>query len=607
MARFILDIETNGLLDEVSTIHCIVLKDIDSGERHVTRDFMDVIELVSHADMLVGHNLIGYDLPVLKKLRGWEPSPNTVIIDTLVKARLMHPDTSEMDNTFLKEKKLDGKLYKSHSLKAWGQRLGKPKGDFTGPWDRWSQTMQDYCIQDVDVTHHLYVHLQSEPDTAFAVALEHDVARLCFEIERNGILLNDNAAVALWCSLVERQSALSKELTGLFPPWQEPAMKNGTNVFVPKRDNAKLGYKAGVPVEKFKTTEFNPGSRDHISNRLANKYGWKPTEFTENGKPKVDETILASLPYPEAKKLAELFLLSKRIGQIATGDEAWLRKVNKTTGRIHARYNPNGAVTGRAAHFSPNIAQVPKVGKPFGAECRAMFIASPGYKMLGADLQGLELRCLGHYMSRWDGGKYAGIVVSGDPHTANMDAMQLDEFFPDRKVRRDKSKTIVYAVLYGAGDGKVGSIVGKGPQVGRLLKTRLKQNLDGFGALMDTVSKRATSTGVLKGIDGRTLYVRSSHAALNTLLQSCGAILCKRWITNVAKIALARGYKHGVGKDFAIVAWVHDEIQVEVKEGLEQVFGDITLEAAKLAGAEMDFVPPLEAEFKVGNNWAETH
>jgi DNA polymerase I-like protein with 3'-5' exonuclease and polymerase domains len=607
MARYIFDLETDGLLDTVSKIHSLVIIDVDTGEMlsFVPETVKTGLWYLNTADELIGHNVIAYDVPVLKKLGLWDGKAK--VTDTLVLSRMLYPDIGELDVALMRKKALPPKLFASHSLKAWGHRIGEYKDDFDGgDWSTWSPEMQTYCEQDVHVTLELYKRLMALNPSPLSVDLEHKVARVCFDIERAGFLFDDAKAVQLWQELQAKRDVMTAELKTLFPPWQSLKKVKGETEFIAKRDNKKLGRIKGQPYAVPVTVEFNPGSRDHIADRLADKYKWTPAEFTNGGKAQIDETVLASLPYPEAKALAQLFLLEKRIGQIATGNEAWLKK-QASDKRVHGRYNPNGTVTGRSSHFSPNIAQVPKVGKPYGLECRSLFKASPGYKIVGADLQGLELRCLGHFMSRWDKGVYSDLVVSGDPHTANMHAMQLSEFFPDKKVQRDKSKTIVYAVLYGAGDAKVGSVVGKGPQVGKRLKERLKANLKGFGQLVDAVAATAVSRGTLKGLDGRTLKVRSKHAALNTLLQSCGAILCKAWMVTVAEYLRKAGYQQGAGRDYAIVAWVHDELQIEVREGLEEEVGKIVLKAANDAGKSLGFVPPLDAEYKVGMNWAETH
>jgi DNA polymerase I-like protein with 3'-5' exonuclease and polymerase domains len=204
--------------------------------------------------------------------------------------------------------------------------------------------------------------------------------------------------------------------------------------------------------------EFNPGSRNHIAYWLKRKYNWEPLVYTDSGEPQLDEDVLKSLPYPEASFLLEYFLVDKRLGQIAEGEQAWLKCVD-ADGRIHGYINGNGAVTSRMSHSKPNLAQVPRVGSPYGQECRSLFTAQFGWNLVGIDASGLELRMLAHYLARYDGGEYVKAILEGDIHSFNMNALGLTD--------RNKSKTFIYAWLYGAGDEKLGLITDTGPKVGR--------------------------------------------------------------------------------------------------------------------------------------------
>lgn len=350
-----------------------------------------------------------------------------------------------------------------------------------------------------------------------------------------------------------------------------------------------------------KTVVFNPNSRDHISNRLMKIYGWKPVDRTPSGKPKVDETVLSKLPYPEAKKLAEYMMIQKIIGMLAEGDNAWL-KLQKD-GRIHGSIITNGAVTGRATHSRPNVGQVPSVKKPLGAACRELFGT---YPQLGCDVSGLELRMLGHFMALHDNGEYAREVIEGDIHTINQKAAGLPT--------RDHAKTFIYAFLYGAGNGKIGSIVGKSPMVGGKLRKKFLTKVPALKRLQSGVQAACETRGHLKGLDGRILHIRSSHAALNTLLQSAGALVCKQWIVEFVRLLK----QHGLYQtDVKIVAWVHDELQIEISENLvcseenedelRSLVGDICVEAIERAGAHFNLRVPLTGEYKIGNNWKDCH
>lgn len=600
MPRYYFDCETDGLLDELTKVHSLVLIDADTGEMHSLHGkyIEDGIHQLADADEIIGHNIIKFDIPALQKVY---PSfrPQGRVTDTLVLSRLLHPARFDEDTELRKRRRLlemPGKLMGSHGLKAWGYRLGFFKGEFgeTSDWKFWSPEMQTYCEQDVRVTEKLYLYFMKQEPSAAAVELEHRFATILAMQERHGFAFDEQGAVALYQTLVKRRLELSKELADAFPP------KRVETVFIPKVNNKTRGYVKGEPMTKVTMVEFNPSSRQMIADRLTSM-GWKPEEFTPSGQAKVDETILSKLDYPEAKLLAEHFLVEKRIGQIAEGDQAWLKLCKK--GRIHGSVNTNGAVTGRCTHSNPNVAQVPRVGSQYGAECRALFTVRPAYSLVGADLAGLELRCLAHFMARFDGGAYATILLDGDVHSVNQQAAGLPT--------RNDAKTFIYAFLYGAGDVKIGSIVAPNAseaeqaKVGARLKKSFLAKTPALKKLREAVAAKVQSEGKLIGLDGRILHVRSPHAALNTLLQSAGALIAKQATIFAYENLTTSGYKWG--KDFAQVAHVHDEMQFEVRKGLEQIVGEAVVNAMRQAGDHFKFRCPIDGEFKIGSNWKDTH
>ena len=347
---------------------------------------------------------------------------------------------------------------------------------------------------------------------------------------------------------------------------------------------------------KTKTIPFNPASRQQIADRLQ-KLGWKPEEFTPSGEPKVDEKILAGIDLPEAALLTEFLMLNKRLGQLGNGKQAWL-KLEKA-GRIHGRVNHMGAVTSRCTHSDPNVAQVPSAGAAFGKECRELFHAPSGYTLLGADASGLELRCLAHYMNRFDGGRYGREILEGDIHTANQSAAGLET--------RAQAKTFIYGFLYGAGNEKIGQIIGKGAKEGGQIKKRFLAKTPALKKLTEALNNKLENQRgekFINGLDGRLIPIRHPHAALNTLLQSAGAIICKKWYATVENMIRAKGYTN---EEVTIVAFVHDEVQILVKKGLEDEIGEITKAAIKETERAYNFKCPLDSEFQVGTSWAETH
>lgn len=567
--KYILDIETDNLLDDVTTVHCVVLRNVDNDDTFTFHgdEIKECVHVMEDADQLIGHNLIAYDFPVLKKLWGWEYEGD--VLDTLVCSRTIWPNLMEID---AKNKRIPQKMWGSHSLKAWGYRLGELKGEYSeandGAWETFSQEMLDYCVQDTAVTKLLYSGILSKPFSKDALTLEHEIATQMFKQEQRGFMFDVDQAQKLFAELSQRKNDIEVSLQHTFPP-------------------TTIQLKT-----KSKEIPFNPASRQQIGERLQG-LGWKPKSFTDTGIPKVDETILSGIDLPEAKLLAEYLMLNKRLGQLATGKQAWL-KLEKQ-GRIHGRVNHMGAVTSRCTHAQPNCAQIPSVSAPYGRECRELFTVPDGYSLLGADASGLELRVLASYLYPYDEGKYAQEVVNGDVHSANQEAAGLPT--------RANAKTFIYGFLYGAGDEKIGAIIGKGAKEGNRIKKKFLAKVPALKKLKEAVSAKAES-GFIKGLDGRIIPIRHAHAALNTLLQSAGAILCKRWYVQIEQDLRSEGYTED---DVAIVAFVHDEVQIQVKQGLEDAIGNLVKQAMQKVEAYYNFRCPLDSEYTYGKNWADTH
>jgi DNA polymerase I-like protein with 3'-5' exonuclease and polymerase domains len=477
-----------------------------------------------------------------------------------------------------------------HSQEAWGHRLGELKGTFNGPWDAWSEDMKQYCIQDVLVCKVLLQRIYAKGMSEEAIDLEHQVATIVSRQERYGVMFDMKAAEVLYAQLLKRQRELEKALATAFPAWTEET------VFIPKRGNKTKGYVANVPVIKKKTVEFNPASRTHIVKVLGDKYGWKPTLFTDGGTPQMDESVLEHLKYPEIPDLIEYLLVLKRIGQLAEGKEAWMTHVGKD-GRIRGRVNTNGAVTRRMTHSSPNLAQVPRVGSPYGIDCRRLFIAPPGRVLVGADASGLELRCLSHYLATFDNGAYAKHVVEGDVHTFNQQTVGLPT--------RDQAKTFIYAFIYGAGDEKLGTITGGGAASGRKNRETFLRQVPALAQLKEAVDRAVRERGALRCLDNGTMKVRSQHSALNTLIQGAGAIVMKKALVCLDDI-LQRAHLIP-GKDYEFVLNIHDEWQIECRPDIAKFIGESAKNAINIAGQLLDLKCPMAGEYKVGQNWAETH
>ena len=543
-----IDIETNLAHD---TIWCAVTK--KDGHTTVWTGPEGLQEYINGSEVCA-HNLIGFDAPVLRNV--WNVTiPVSKAVDTLVISRLLNPQ-------------VEG----GHSLKAWGKRLGFDKMDFdTEDFDGGlTDEMITYCKRDVDVLEMLHKHLMTELKTwknwKQSYELEHKVAMYMAQQERNGFMLDERLCMGLLSDMRQRMLAITIELQEVFPP------------LVHERWSEKTGKRL-----KDKVEEFNVGSRKQIASRLQS-LGVEFTKKTEKGNIIVDESVLKGINRPEAQLIAEYLMLQKRVGML----DSWMDHL-KDDGRVHGRVISNGAVTGRMTHQSPNMGQITSVKSEYGKESRQCWTVPEGYKLVGTDLSGIELRCLAHYMQDEE---YTHELLEGDIHTANQQAAGLET--------RDQAKTFIYALLYGAGPAKIGAIVGGSANQGKVLIDKFMGNMPALEKLLRKVQRMA-GKGWIPALDGRHIVIRSEHAALNSLLQSAGAIIAKQWCIEAHKLLK----KYGI--DYKQVAFVHDEIQLEVREDQAEEASSIMIAAAQLAGESLGFRVPVDSESKIGNNWYETH
>lgn len=574
MRTFVFDIETDSL--DATKIHCVVIRDIEKKQTYVfNKRIQEASDFLNNADIIVGHNVLKFDIPVLKKLTNF--NYNKQIFDTLVASRLLYPDIKEQD---FKRKKFPVDCIGRHSLKAWGFRLGNYKDNYTSDFSEWSLELENYCIQDVMVTVTLFEKLKSKINSDISLNLEHQVADLIQRQEQHGFCFDVDKAQKLYAVLNSERVELAEEIQTIFPPLIKKIP------FIPKVNNTKRNYIKNKLTYKEKTIVFNPASREHIVDRLVSKYNYKPREFTANGKPKMDDSILSKLDYPEAKILAKNLLLEKRIAQLATGKQAWMKVVKNN--KIHGSCNTNSCVTSRASHSYPNLAQIPSVHVPYGKECRELFTVPKGYKLVGVDVKALEIMCLCHYMKD---DSYTEIALTGDIHNENMLLAGLDS--------RDAAKRFYYCFLYGGGVNRIAEVTGKSVKEARAIKKRFLKNLPALNSLITRVQESAAK-GYLIALDKRRIKVRAVFSALNTLLQSAGAIICKQFLVEFNNL-----YRNN--PDVQQVVWVHDEIQIECKEELATEVGKNAIKCIANAGKFLNLRVPLTGEFKIGNNWSETH
>lgn len=617
----VFDAETDGFLDDLTVVHTIVIIDANTNEVFRYRDPYEACGKLQEYDVAVAHNGIGFDFPMLKQECDW--TYKGIILDTLWMSRMYHCD-------------IEG----GHSLDAWGKRLGEHKTEYYPVLDPeqplynpeepnpkknpcwkgsiWTQRMEDYCEQDNVVTVKLFWKLVEllKNFSWMSIECEMQTAILIQRQMQHGFVFDYNKAEILHAQFMDRKAELEDIVHETFKPLPkkireiQPKIKTDGSVssvglkkledwetVIPTPEHRRYEEHGKKFVEYFSGAftliewpEFSLGSRAQIAERLT-RAGYKLTEFTEKGTPMINDSVLqvaADAGIPEAKPLAEYFMITKREGMVRD----WLAKTKWRTEvpRIHGYVNSMGAATNRMTHSSPNVAQVPSTNSPYGGECRSLFTVRKGYKLVGCDASGLELRCLAHYMGD---DKYTRELLEGDIHTANQVAAGLPT--------RNNAKTFIYGFLYGAGDAKIGEIVGGGRKEGKALKTKFLNSTPALKKLREGVLKAVENRKWLKGIDGRIIRIRSPHSALNTLLQGMGAIVMKYWLIEVAKQADAEGL------DWAPCANVHDEGQFEVHDKDVKRFKEICEDSFPVISKLLGSKCLLEGEAMEGLTWKDTH
>ena len=573
MATYVCDIETDGL--NATKIWLAACKNIETGFITYCFNKDQFIKLVNEDDTLIGHNFIQFDMYWLNKLWSTNIHPANVI-DTYILSSLFNPEREG-----------------GHSLAAWGKRFNYPKIEFTN-FSSLSPEMVDYCTQDVNLTEKVYQYLtrkEKEDFSNVSIVLEHFVKVIICEQERRGFYLDMQKAHKLMSEVKSEANdilfRIRKEIkpsAKLIREVQPRIKKDGTMSSVGLRQINNVGG-------SFSLIEFEPfnlGSPKQIVEKM-NRFGWKPVEFTPKGQPKITEKNLETVSdsAPEGlKQLARWKMLETRAKTI----EGWLDALGDD-GRVHGKVFTMGAVTGRMTHAEPNLANIVASYKPFGKEFRECWTVSnpTDYCLVGMDAKGLELRMLAHYMKDDD---FIEEVVNGDPHTYNQKAAGLET--------RNQAKTFIYAFLYGAGPEKIGSIVGGTASDGRDLREKFLKNVPNLQQLVSAVQK-SSMRGFIRGLDGRRLWVRSSHASLNTLLQGGGAIACKQWAVFLKKEIDKRNL------DAKLVNTIHDEQQYEVHKKDAEELCTVADQTMQQTGKFFKTRVILNADAKVGATWAETH
>ena len=520
----------------------------------------ELAPLIQDGDVIIMHNGIDFDHPVLKRVWDYE-WPDVDIVDTLVMSRLWLPTITG-----------------GHSLKEWGERVGNYKGDFTDydepaegeSRSEWWTRMGIYCEQDCRLTWQVYEKLmgllRKGKFTKTAFDMEHAVQWVVSEQVRNGIYFDTAKATELYSFLQSKAAVLLESLQQEFPP------------IITQRWSENTGKRLKDKVEL-----FNPGAPSQIARRLMGR-GVKLTELTEKGSIKMDDEILESITHPAAAPIQEYKMIEKRLSQM----NGWFKHCTEDTHRIHGRVNSMGAATYRMSQFKPNLAQIPAIGKPYGKECRELFCAPEGKVMVGCDASGLELRCFANATGDAD---YAEVVVNGDVHQYHADLLGID---------RRTAKTFIYAFLYGAGNGKLSRIINGN---GRAARAVFLERVPGLLQLREKIVAQHNNGGYVEGLDGRRVRTSSEHSAVNYRLQSDGALIMKQASVVLHRYINERQWKC---KPMQVVA-AHDEWQFETLPEEADKLGQLAVRAIKQAGKDFNMTCPLDGEYMIGKSWAETH
>ena len=594
--NLVFDIETDGL--DPHKIFCISAMDVDTQEQKNfdVSNICNGLAYLMQADKLIGHNIIGFDIPAIKKLYRVDLSDKQ-LVDTLVLSRLFNP------------------VRASHSLEAWGYKLGFQKIDFD-KYDKYSEEMMEYCANDVQLNLKVYEALKRESKgfTSESVNLERDTYKVITKQREHGFMLDVTLAQKLLEEFEKEIKLTEKEVHKTFKP------RIDRRVIYPQHTKDGVLRKMGLDTKGKQTRltddeydifdkgqsdtvvreseePFKLGSRQQIGEYLQ-QFGWKPKEFTPTGQPKVDERILNKVKdIPEATLIAKYLMLQKRIAQVSS----WLTFLPESfiansegcvelAARVHGSVITNGTITGRMSHRDPNMAQIPSLASPYGKECRSCWTVADKFKLVGIDASGLELRMLAHYLNDEE---FTDDIINGDIHTANQKRAGLKS--------RNQAKTFIYAFLYGAGDAKIGSVIGGNKAEGKRVKQSFLANFGTLKTFRNRITREAEQNGFIKGLDGRKIFIRSSHAALNSLLQGAGAIVMKRALIIFDELIKENNLLANC------VANVHDEWQVEVLEEEAEQLGQLGVDAIRAAGVYYNLNCPLDGEYKIGGNWSETH
>lgn len=608
MRKLIFDLEANGYVKDATKIHCSAFShDVGHGFSipELSTSVAHILGFIDTADVLIGHNITGYDIPLINKLYpGRVDWTKKYIFDTYLASCLVQPDQTW-----------------GHSIEAWGKKLGYHKEKVQiDDWSKYTPEMGERCQVDVGINIEVYRELSNTwlKDEPQVMQIEDIVGMIHARQEAWGVWFDVEKAEALLTYLTAKADDIREEVTRGIPATIE---QDGKTVDAPFTKAGNLNARVvnhfgeGRPVldtvvgpfSKLKYKEFNLDSHPQVKDYLLS-VGWKPTEWNFNASgrtsPKLTEDSYDSLPDGMGKMIADYYVINHR--------RRYLRNVKKNgeikgalstvreDGRVPAKAMTCATPTSRYRHME-TVCNIPKPKKPYGKEIRSLLGVAPGHLQIGLDLDQIEARMMCHYALPYPGGQdLMDLVLDGDFHQHNADYWSVD---------RDSAKNGLYALMYGCGEAKLASQLGKPKGSGKKWFDIFWETNPALKSLIDDVNAVYDTGRDLMGIDRRRYSVRQKRMALNTLFQGGAAIVFKHWM-RLCDEWIQENWNTGSGSSVHQIIAYHDELQFEITTneiGRAEYVATHLAACATEAGKILKIKVPVTADYKIGSNWAECH
>ena len=611
--RLCVDIETNGFMPDVSKIWCMVAVDSDTGTVYSFSDYdselpslKEGLEFIGTADIIFGHNIIGYDLVVLKHLTGWMPNDNQQVTDTWILSQI---------NQYKRDHK--------HGLEGWGSKLGFPKLPFD-QFDSYSKEMLTYCIRDVELNVKVYKELVEEsikilrkhPNFKKGIEVEMEFSKIEADIRNKGWMFDMASAQTLLTNINNKLDAIEQVLEPKIgmrcikidkpdeykePAWRKDGCYTVSTVkhFGYTQESGREDRPIAGPYCRVSFEQGKIGSIEVVKDWLYS-IGWVPDEWNVeriNGKfvnksPKITESSLENLGN-DAMLVSEYYTVRSRKGIL----EGWIEEVKRSPdNRLHGRMWTIGTPTFRCRHEV--VANLPSVDSVYGKEMRSLLICEEGTTIVGADSAGNQMRGLCHYIGN---DEFTNEVINGDVHQRNADALG---------VSRKLAKPFLYAFLFGGGAGKLGLILSgkRDAKLGQEAMDKFEKSIPGLSELKDKLMTQYQNTSnafgkdkaFVRGLDGRLVFVSSPHQVLNYILQTAEGITCKAAAVYLKRKLRDRKIPHYFALHY------HDEVAVVCKDEHVEEVRELSVEAFVEAPKWFD-ITCMGGDAKVGKNYADVH